>query len=243
MNRNSDNQNDILRDLGATTRMGFEMLRNQPLGAQALQTLRRSPIINDQLTKLKATMLRPTKILLLAIAGLWLIEAIDLVQPWLTFDWYGIHPRTLIGLPGILLAPFLHAGFGHLLANTVPLFILGWLVLLRRRQDLLIVSLTAIIVSGLGVWLFGGSNTVHIGASGVIFGLLGYLLARGYFERSVAAILLAVLAFFLYGGMVWGVLPGRDGVSWLAHLFGLIGGVAAAYLLTHRPNLSAVERR
>ena len=219
------------------------MLRNQPLGAQALQTLRRSPIINDQLTKLKATMLRPTKILLLAIAGLWLIEAIDLVQPWLTFDWYGIHPRTLIGLPGILLAPFLHAGFGHLLANTVPLFILGWLVLLRRRQDLLIVSLTAIIVSGLGVWLFGGSNTVHIGASGVIFGLLGYLLARGYFERSVAAILLAVLAFFLYGGMVWGVLPGRDGVSWLAHLFGLIGGVAAAYLLTHRPNLSAVERR
>lgn len=223
--------------------MGYDTLRNQPFGEQALQTLRRSPIINDQLTNLKATMLRPTKILLLVIAGLWLIELIDLIQPWLTFDWYGIHPRTLIGLPGILLAPLLHAGFGHLLANTVPLFILGWLVLLRRRQDLLIVSLTAIIISGLGVWLFGGSNTVHIGASGVIFGLLGYLLARGYFERSIPAILLAVLAFLLYGGMVWGVLPGRDGVSWLAHLFGFIGGVGAAYLLTRRPSLPLVARR
>ena len=87
------------------------------------------------------------------------------------------------------------------------------------------------LVSGLGIWLFGGSRTIHLGASGVIFGLLGALLARAYFERSWAALGLALVALFLYGGMLWGVLPGTLGVSWLGHFFGFVGGALAARML------------
>jgi membrane associated rhomboid family serine protease len=87
------------------------------------------------------------------------------------------------------------------------------------------------LVSGLGIWLFGGANTVHLGASGVIFGLLGALLARAYFERSWVALGLAVVAAFLYGGMLWGLLPGMPGVSWLGHFFGFFGGVLAAWMM------------
>ncbi len=94
------------------------------------------------------------------------------------------------------------------------------------------VTLITATISGLGIWLFGAANSVHIGISGVIFGYLGYLLFRGYFERSIVAIILAVLATIFYGGMIFGILPLRDGVSWLGHLFGLIGGVLAAYMVT-----------
>jgi membrane associated rhomboid family serine protease len=131
----------------------------------------------------------------------------------------------------IFIAPWLHVGFGHLTANTVPLIVLGWLVMLRRTRDFVVVALISALVSGLGIWLFGGSRTIHLGASGVIFGLLGALLARAYFERSWAALALALVAGFLYGGMLWGVLPGTPGVSWLGHFFGFAGGVLAARLL------------
>jgi membrane associated rhomboid family serine protease len=122
-------------------------------------------------------------------------------------------------------------GFGHLAANTVPLIVLGWLVMLRRTRDFIVVTLVSVLVSGLGIWLFGGANTIHLGASGVIFGLLGALLARAYFERSWVALGLAIVAGLLYGGMLWGVLPGAPGVSWLGHFFGFVGGVLAARLL------------
>ncbi len=219
-------------------RFFYIQLRDRPLTARNIPLLNNPAIMNDYAPAIKSTLLRQARLLLILIAVAWLIEIVDWALPWGALDWYGIHPRSLIGLPGIVLAPFLHAGFGHLLANTLPFFILGWLVMVRSRQDFFTVALTALVVSGLGVWLFGGSNTVHIGASGIVFGFLGYLLARGYYERSVAAIALAVTAVFLYGGMIWGVLPLQDGVSWLAHLFGLVGGVAAAYLLTRRPRLA-----
>ncbi len=221
--------------MGALVRFFYVQLRDRPLAVRNIPLLNNPAIMNDYAPVIKSALLRQARLLLILIAVAWVIELVDWVLPWGALDWYGIHPRSLIGLPGIVLAPFLHAGFGHLLANTIPFFILGWLVMVRGRQDFFTVMLTALLVSGLGVWLLGGSNTVHIGASGVVFGFLGYLLARGYFERSLAAIALAVAAVFLYGGMIWGVLPLQDGVSWLAHLFGLIGGVAAAYLLTRRP--------
>jgi membrane associated rhomboid family serine protease len=126
-------------------------------------------------------------------------------------------------------------GWVHLAANTVPFVVLGWLVMLRRIGDFVVVTVLSILIGGLGVWLAGSANSIHVGASGLIFGYLGYLLARGYFERSLWAVLLGALALVLYGGVLWGVLPGQPGISWEGHLFGFVGGVAAARLLTPSP--------
>ena len=168
------------------------------------------------------------------VAALWLIELVDQLVFHQTLDRNGIRPRSANGLPGILVAPFLHGGIGHLLANSAPLLVLGWLVLLRGMAVFLTVSAIAIVVGGLGVWLFASPNTIHIGASGLIFGYLGYLLLRGYFERSVASILVAVVVGVLYGGALWSVLPSRPGISWEGHLFGFLAGALAARLLTNR---------
>jgi membrane associated rhomboid family serine protease len=170
-------------------------------------------------------------ILIVCVVLAWTIELVDRVAYGGGLDRYGIHPRTLDGAWGILLAPLLHAGWLHLAANTVPFVVLGWLVMLRRLSDFVVVTALAILVGGLGVWVFGAANSIHVGASGLIFGYLGYLLARGYFERSVWALLLGVVALVMYGGVLWGVLPGQPGVSWEGHLFGFVGGVAAARLL------------
>ncbi len=166
------------------------------------------------------------------VAVFWILELIDwiVLDGWL--DNLGVRPRTLAGLPGILVMPFLHNGFGHVLANTVPFVILGWLVMLRRTADFFIVTAITMLVSGLGVWLFGGSSAPHVGASGLIFGYFGFLLLRAYFERTLRAIVLAVLVFIFYGGLIWGILPFQSGVSWQGHLFGFLGGVLAAYYLT-----------
>ena len=168
------------------------------------------------------------------VALIWIVELMDWVILKGALDAYGVQPRTVDGLRGILFMPFLHRGFGHLLANTIPIIILGWLVMVRRTADIFLVAAVTILVSGLGVWLFGGSNSIHVGASGLIFGFFGFLLARAYFERSLAAIVLAVVVFLLYGGIIWGVLPGQNGVSWQGHLFGFMGGVLAAYLMSAR---------
>lgn len=164
------------------------------------------------------------------IATLWIIELFDWLVLRGALDGWGIQPRTLGGLQAIVVAPWLHAGFGHLLANTIPLVVLGWFVMLRSTQDFLIVMLASLLASGFGIWLFGGASTIHLGVSGVVFGLFGYLLARGYYERSMVAIAMAVVAFMIYGGMVWGMLPLQNGVSWQGHLFGFIGGAMVAYL-------------
>ncbi|MGB7414200.1 MAG: rhomboid family intramembrane serine protease [Thermosynechococcaceae cyanobacterium] len=144
---------------------------------------------------------------------------------------FGIVPRTIVGLRGILFAPFLHAGLGHLMANTVPFVILGWLVLIRATEDFFVVTAVAMGIGGLGTWLLAGSRTVHVGASGLVFGYLGYLLLRGYFERSFAASFLSVVVAVVYGGLLFGVLPTVPGVSWQGHLFGFLGGGLAARFL------------
>ncbi|EKQ67232.1 putative membrane protein [Leptolyngbyaceae cyanobacterium JSC-12] len=145
-------------------------------------------------------------------------------------DQYGIIPRNPIGLRGILFAPFLHGGLGHLIGNTIPFLILGWLVMLRETTDFFVVSIISALVSGLGTWLFGAPG-IHLGASGVIFGYLGYLLARGYFERSGFAIAMSLFVGALYGSLIWGVLPFQQGISWEGHLFGFIGGILSAKML------------
>jgi membrane associated rhomboid family serine protease len=176
------------------------------------------------------------RLLLFAVGLLWLIEFVDLLLPGTPLDRFGIHPRSVLGLGNVFLAPFLHAGFGHLLANTVPFIILGLLVLLQRgTQGFGAVVAISALVSGLGVWLFGGAHTIHLGASGVIFGFFGFLLGSAWHERSARALVVALLVVVFYGGMIWGVLPGQQGISWLAHLFGLIGGLLAAWLLRDQP--------
>lgn len=177
------------------------------------------------------------------VAVLWGIELFDVLVLRGALDGLGIQPRTLGGLQAIVLAPWLHAGFGHLLANTIPLVVLGWFVMLRRTSDFLIVALATLLASGAGIWLFGGASTIHLGVSGVVFGLFGYLLARGYYERSAVALALALVAFLIYGGMVWGMLPLQRGISWQGHLFGFVGGAVVAYLQVRSARAVRMARR
>jgi hypothetical protein len=165
------------------------------------------------------------------VAIFWILEILDQFVFHHTLDGYGIRPHSLIGLRGILFAPFLHGGFGHLIANTVPFLILGWLVMIQETSDFWIVTLITMLVGGVGTWILGAPNSVHIGASSLIFGYLGFLLLRGYFQRNIASILLSLVVGFLYGGLIWGVLPTQPGISWQGHLFGFLGGVLSAKLI------------
>ncbi len=165
------------------------------------------------------------------VAIFWLLEILDQFVFRGSLDIFGIIPHQVIGLRGILFAPFLHGDFPHLIANTVPFLILGWLVMLQETSDFFIVTGLTMLVGGLGVWLFATPGSIHIGASILIFGYLGFLLLRGYFQRNIPSILLSILVFLLYGGTIWGVLPSRPGISWQGHLFGFLGGVLAAKLI------------
>jgi membrane associated rhomboid family serine protease len=164
-------------------------------------------------------------------AFLWVVHLVNAVIFQGHLSALGVAPRTLHGLVGILFAPFLHGSFAHIASNTLPLLVLGWFVMLRRKRDLLYVSVLSALVGGLGTWLIGPAASVHVGASVLIFGYLGYLLARGLFERKFWPIMGSLAVFFLYGGALFGVLPGDVGISWQSHLFGLLGGVGAARLL------------
>lgn len=170
-------------------------------------------------------------ILSITIAIFWAIELSDFLLFKGELDNLGIFPRNLVGLRGLLFAPFLHGDFGHLLANTVPFLTLGWLTMIQETSDFYIVSIVTMIVGGLGVWLFGATGSIHIGASILIFGYLGFLLLRGYFQKNMPSILLSIIVFALYGGLVWGVLPSQPGISWEGHLFGFLGGVIAAWII------------
>ena len=164
---------------------------------------------------------------------LYAIEFVDAVLDH-RLDREGIEPQQVDGLPGILFAPLLHAGWEHLLGNTVPLLVLGFLVLVSGVR--LWAGVTAItwLVAGLGTWLVAPADTIHLGASVLIFGWLVFLLLRGFVTGRLRQILLGVVILFLYGGVLWGVLPGQPGISWQGHLFGAIGGAIAALLLTER---------
>jgi membrane associated rhomboid family serine protease len=161
------------------------------------------------------------------VAAMWGTFAANLVLGGALLN-YGIVPRTLDGLWGMVAAPFLHGNLTHLMSNTVPFLVLGWLILIRNRKHLLPVTLAAMLGAGLMAWLLGASGSVHIGASGVIFGYLGFLMLIGLYTRSVGSIVLSLLVTGLWGGLVFGVLPGQPGVSWQSHLGGFLGGVWAA---------------
>lgn len=171
--------------------------------------------------------------MLLLLAGLWVLEIVDQLSGN-ALDAYGIRARELDGLPEIATAPFLHGGFDHLISNSLPFAVLGFLVLLGGLARWLAASAISIVSSGLAAWFLTPVNTIVLGASGLIFGWLTYLLARALWSRQVAQIVIAVLVLVFYGGLIWGILPGAAGVSWQAHLGGAVGGVLAAWLLHRR---------
>lgn len=132
-------------------------------------------------------------------------------------------PRRFDGLAGVLGAPLVHGSFAHLAANTLPLLILGGLVAIRGVAYYVTATLAIAVLGGAGLWVFGRS-AAHIGASSLIFGYFGFLVGRGYYERSLHSVAVAVLVAVVYGGMIAGVLPRDPGVSWEGHLFGLLAG-------------------
>jgi len=178
------------------------------------------------------------KILGSLVAIFWIVTFVNEIFLRGRLNALGILPLNPVGLRGILFAPFLHGGFYHVAANTVPFIVLGWLVMLRNISDFYFVSVMAALVGGLGTWLIGNPNSVHIGASGVVFGYFGYLLFRGYFERSFVAIAISLIIAVTYGSLIWGVLPTRSYISWEGHLFGFIGGIIAAKLLSPSKSVS-----
>ena len=175
------------------------------------------------------------------VVVLWFLELIDLL-PFVHLNRYGIIPWEVEGLKGIILSPLLHSGFAHLAANTIPLALLAWLIMLRSYRDLVVVTVVSMLVGGIGTWFFGGIGTNHIGASGLVFGYFGFLLARAIVERSLPAISAAMVVVMLYGSLIWGIFPLVEGVSWQMHFFGMVGGILAAwYLPTAKPELEAWE--
>ena len=161
---------------------------------------------------------------------LWAIEFVDQVLGN-RLDAEGVRPRDDEGLLGILFAPVLHVGWEHLISNTLPLLILGFLVFLSGIGRGLAATAVIWVVGGLGTWLIAPAHTIHIGASVIVFGWITYLMLRGIFARSEAQIALGAVILVFYGGALLGVLPGQTGVSWQGHLFGAIGGGLAAWWL------------
>jgi membrane associated rhomboid family serine protease len=180
------------------------------------------------------------KLVLIALAVMWVSEVVDIASGN-KLDELGIEPRETDGLIGVGTAPFLHAGFGHLLSNTLPFVVLGLAIAFEGIKRLAAVTLIVMLVSGLGTWLFAPANSIHIGASGVVFGYAAYLIVRGVFNRSLGQLALAAVVVLFLGGALLGGLVPRAGVSWQGHLFGAVGGVLAAWVLANRPNRSKAE--
>ncbi len=176
------------------------------------------------------------------VALLWVIELIDTGLSH-RLDAHGIEPLGADGLTGIVWAPLLHAGWGHLVSNTGPLLVLGFLLLMSGVREWLRVTAIVWVVGGLGTWLVGGANTIHLGASGLVFGWLANLMVRGFFTRHFGQVALGVVVALAYGSVLWGVLPTTPGVSWQGHLFGALGGVLAAWLAAREASQDQTLRR
>ncbi|MFJ5557495.1 rhomboid family intramembrane serine protease [Streptomyces sp. NPDC093250] len=169
------------------------------------------------------------------VALLWLLEVID-VAAGHALDEYGIVPRIPSELADILPAAFLHFGFAHVAANSVPLLVLGFLAALGGIRRFLAVCALIVVADGLGVWLISPAHTNTAGASGLIFGLFGYLVVSGFVERRPLGVLVGVLVAAVWGGSILaGLAPTQSGISWQGHLIGLAAGVTAAFLLRRRP--------
>lgn len=161
---------------------------------------------------------------------IWAVFILQLFFPWL--QGFGIHPLDINGLPMIFTSPLLHANLEHIISNSLPGALFAYLIGYSGKRVFCEVTTFVLLIGGLGTWVFGGIGTNHIGASGLVYGWLAYLLVRGFFNRSIGQILTGLILGFFYSGLIWGVLPGTEGVSWQAHLFGAIGGIVAGMIIT-----------
>ncbi len=159
---------------------------------------------------------------------MWMVELANVMMGH-RLSSLGILPRTSRGLMGILLSPFLHSSIIHVMANTIPFIVLGGLVALRGVGVFLELSLLVTLLGGAALWLFGRPS-FHVGASGLIFGYFGFIIARGWFYRSFGSLVIASITLILYGGILWGLLPTYTYVSWEGHLCGLLAGIIGARL-------------
>jgi membrane associated rhomboid family serine protease len=180
------------------------------------------------------------KLVLSFIGILWAVHFLNIMLPW-ELRSYGLVPRTLHGLLGILFGPFLHANMAHLMNNSVPLLVLGLAFLSLYRNHLVDSLIIILLIHGIGVWLFG-RLAVHIGASGLVYGFITYLILFGFMRKEPVSIFLAVAVALYYGGsLLSGILPIHRFISWEGHLFGAMGGVFAAYLTRGEENREAQE--
>lgn len=179
--------------------------------------------------KMKNDLLLPVKFL----AIIWIVFIIDIVIP-IDFAKFGIRPRTISGLIGIPLSPFIHGGLSHIIGNSFPLFILLSVTIAFFRKQIYLIITSIIIIGGGLVWILG-RDSYHVGASGLIYGLVGFLIAFGIFKKKIVPIIVSIIIGITYGtSMIYGVLPIAKGVSWEGHLFGAVAGVITAKFLANK---------
>jgi membrane associated rhomboid family serine protease len=183
--------------------------------------------VTDPPTEPRTDRIAGVQIVLALLAAMWVLEVVDVALDH-RLDQYGIEPRDPDGLVGVVAAPFLHADFGHLIANTIPFVTLGIIIGLQGVARVLAVTGIVMLVSGLGTWIVAPDNSIHIGASGIVFGYASYLVARGIFNRDLIEIAIGLGVVAIWGTALLGGLLPQDGVSWQGHFFGAVGGVLAA---------------
>ncbi len=169
--------------------------------------------------------IRPPLQFLFLIWGIHLFQVITTID----FGFLGILPQRIDGLKGIFFAPLIHADFAHLISNSIPLFVLTGIIFFFYRKVAFSTFFMVYILTGLTVWAFARGSVFHIGASGVVYGLVSFVFWTGIFRRSIKAIILALIVTFLYSGMFFGILPNQEGISWESHLLGAVVGIFAAY--------------
>lgn len=193
-----------------------------------MPAIRLPAVTSKWLARLGVVVVKRSLVPVAVLVGLmWALEIVDSTIGG-RLDTLGIEPREADGLTGVVAAPFLHAGFGHLVANTTGLIVLGGLLALSTSRFWAVCAIVTV-MGGFAVWLVAPGGTLHIGASGLVYGIAAFLVARGFFERRIITGAIAVLVALLYWGLVLGVLPNQPGVSWQSHLFGALAGVAVAW--------------
>ncbi|MCX7679387.1 MAG: rhomboid family intramembrane serine protease [Spirochaetes bacterium] len=194
-----------------------------------MQSIKGIPMVTFNRKKIK-----PFKVMFIVIALLWFFYIVSFAIP--SIYNFGIHPRTLRGIVGIIVSPFLHGTSAHLITNSFALFVLGVLFLSVESARASYIIIPIFLLSGCGTWVIGRSDTVHIGASGIIYGIFGYLLFIGIFRKKITLILLATLLLMFYGGMLWGIFPlfGNHPISWEGHLSGFVSGILVAWAEANR---------
>jgi membrane associated rhomboid family serine protease len=187
-------------------------------------------------------LIKSIKFISFITAIFWLIKGFEHITT-IRLGYFGIYPRSQDGLIGILTAPFLHGDFPHLISNTVPFMVLGIAILFFYKRIALLAMLLMYISTGVGVWLFARGGSYHIGASGVVYAFASFLFFSGLFRKDIKSLAISLVVVFMYGGLVYGVLPLYPGVSWESHLIGAIMGGVIAYLFRKVKEISDEEKK